>query len=50
MMLSLLWNPLFVSAQVSLRYAQNETVTWQEAIDMHGWLDRQYDEALLVEA
>ncbi|HER08318.1 MAG TPA: hypothetical protein ENO20_05340, partial [Bacteroides sp.] len=46
----LLWIHMPVPAQVSLRYAQNETVTWQEAIDMYGWLDRQYEEALLIEA
>ena len=48
--LSLPWIPHSVQAQVSLRYAQNETVTWQEAIDMYGWLDRQYEEAVLMKA
>ena len=38
------------SGQVELRYDQNETVTWQEAIEMYHWLDQQYDEAMLVEA
>ncbi len=46
----LLWIPYAVPAQVILKYDQNQTVTWQEAIDMYGWLDRQYEEALLVEA
>jgi len=36
-------------AQVELRYADNETVTWQEAIDMYQWLDEQYEEARLLE-
>ena len=36
-------------AQVELRYAENETVTWQEAIDMYRWLDEQYEEARLLE-
>jgi len=36
-------------AQVDLRYTNNETVTWQEAIDMYRWLDEQYDEARLLE-
>jgi hypothetical protein len=35
--------------QVDLRYAENETVTWQEAIDMYGWLDEQYEDAKLLE-
>lgn len=37
-------------AQVVLPYEKNETVTWQEAIDMYGWLDEQYDDAVLMEA
>jgi len=36
-------------AQVELRYQQNETVTWQEAIDMYQWLDEQYEDARLLE-
>lgn len=38
-----------VKAQVDLRYANNETVTWQEAIDMYQWLDEQYEDARLLE-
>ncbi len=38
-----------VNAQVELRYADNETVTWQEAIDMYQWLDEQYEDARLLE-
>ena len=38
-----------VQGQVELRYASNETVTWQEAIDMYQWLDDQYEEARLLE-
>ena len=38
------------AGQVTLRYQQNETVTWQEAIDMYRWLDRTYTEARLMEA
>ena len=37
-------------AQVELRYDRNETVTWQEAIGMYGYLDRTYPEARLLEA
>ena len=40
---------LSLSAQVNLRYADNETVTWQEAIDMYHWLDEQYEDARLLE-
>jgi len=36
-------------AQVVLRYAENETVTWQEAIDMYRWLDERYEDARLLE-
>lgn len=36
--------------QVALRYSQNESVTWQEAIEMYRWLDETYDEARLMEA
>ena len=36
--------------QVELNYGLNETVTWQEAIHMYGWLDSTYREARLVEA
>jgi murein tripeptide amidase MpaA len=36
--------------QVDLRYDQNETVTWQDAIKMYHWLDQQHEEARLVEA
>jgi hypothetical protein len=38
-----------VKAQVDLRYANNETLTWQEAIDMYQWLDEQYEDARLLE-
>ncbi len=38
-----------ISGQVTLRYASNETVTWQEAIDMYQWLDDQYEDARLLE-
>jgi hypothetical protein len=38
-----------LSGQVNLRYAENETVTWQEAIDMYRWLDEQYEDARLLE-
>ena len=37
------------AAQVELRYGQNESVTWEEAIDMYRWLDGQYEEARLLE-
>jgi len=37
-------------AQVELKYQNNETVTWQEAIDMYRWLAEQYEEATLLEA
>ncbi len=37
------------TAQVDLRYEQNETVTWQEAIDMYQWLDEKFDDARLME-
>ena len=36
-------------AQVELRFRQNETVTWQEAIAMYQWLDEQYEDARLLE-
>ena len=36
-------------AQVELNYQNNETVTWQEAIDMYQWLDEQYEDARLLE-
>jgi hypothetical protein len=38
-----------VSGQVELRYENNETVTWQEAIDMYRWMDEQYDDARLLQ-
>ncbi len=38
-----------LSAQVELRYEQNETVSWKEAIEMYTWLDEQYEEARLME-
>jgi hypothetical protein len=41
---------LHAGAQVVLRYDQNQTVTWQEAIRMYAWLDSIYPEARLVEA
>lgn len=37
------------SAQVELKYQNNETVTWQESIDMYQWLDEQYEDARLLE-
>ena len=37
------------AGQVVLRYENNETVTWQEAIDMYRWLDQQYEDARLLE-
>ena len=40
---------LSVRGQVELRYANNETVTWQEAIDMYKWLDEQYEDARLIQ-
>lgn len=39
-----------VHSQVNLRYEQNETVSWEEAIEMYKWLDESYEEAILVEA
>lgn len=36
--------------QVELRYRQNETVSWDEAIRMYEWLDEMYEEATLMEA
>lgn len=36
-------------AQVELRYEQNETVSWEEAIRMYEWMDQEYREASLVE-
>ncbi|MGW8316731.1 MAG: M14 family zinc carboxypeptidase [Bacteroidales bacterium] len=39
-----------IPAQVVLRYEQNESVTWQEAIAMYHWLDEQYREAMLLDA
>ena len=46
----LLTAPLYTThAQVALRYEQNETVTWEEAIDMYRWLDEKYDQARLME-
>jgi len=36
--------------QVELRYEQNETVSWEEAIRMYEWMDEQYEAATLVEA
>jgi murein tripeptide amidase MpaA len=36
-------------AQVNLKYENNETVTWQEAIQMYQWLDDQYEDARLLE-
>jgi len=38
-----------VPGQVVLRYENNESVTWQEAIDMYRWLDEQYEDARLLE-
>jgi hypothetical protein len=38
-----------LSSQVDLRFAENQTVTWQEAIDMYRWLDAQYEDARLLE-
>ncbi|MCK4880908.1 MAG: hypothetical protein KAS82_09615 [Bacteroidales bacterium] len=39
-----------VRAQVELKYENNETVTWQEAIRMYQWLDEQYEDARLLQA
>jgi Zinc carboxypeptidase len=36
-------------AQVNLKYQNNETVTWQEAVDMYQWLDEQHEDARLLE-
>lgn len=36
-------------AQVELRYEQNESVTWGEAIEMYRWLDTHYEDASLME-
>lgn len=38
-----------LAAQVELRYEENQTVTWQEAIDMYTWLDDKYEDARLME-
>lgn len=45
----LLATTLCSSAQVKLRFTENETVTWSGAIEMYRWLDRQYPSAKLVE-
>ena len=45
----LLLGLLPLSGQVNLRYTDNQTVTWQEAIDMYRWLDEQYEDARLME-
>jgi len=45
----LAWASFSVAAQVKLRYTQNETVTWQEAIDMYRSLDTIHEEARLLE-
>lgn len=39
-----------VLGQVELRYDQNETVSWEDAIQMYTWMDEKYEEAILVEA
>jgi len=39
-----------VEAQVALKYEENRSVTWQEAIGMYQWLDSTYEEASLTEA
>ncbi len=41
---------VIATCQVELRYEQNETVTWQESIEMYRWLDEQHEQARLVEA
>jgi hypothetical protein len=38
-----------LQGQVTLRYADNETLSWQEAIDMYQWLDENYEDARLLE-
>ena len=38
-----------LNAQVELNYQNNETVTWQEAVDMYQWLDEKYEDARLLE-
>lgn len=48
--ITLLMIPQITSAQVALKYEQNETVTWQEAIDLYKVLDEQYPQARLIEA
>jgi hypothetical protein len=37
-------------AQVNLRFEENQTVTWQEAVGMYRWLDDRYEDAVLLEA
>jgi murein tripeptide amidase MpaA len=37
------------AAQVVLKYENNETVTWEEAIRMYQWLDKQYEDAELFQ-
>jgi hypothetical protein len=46
-----MWAGTFLplAAQVELRYEQNETVRWEEAIEMYQWLDDQYEDARLME-
>lgn len=46
-LLSVIYLP--VKGQVDLRYASNETPTWQETIDMYRWLDEKYEDARLLE-
>jgi hypothetical protein len=56
LILGLVLGPILLAAgrpvhgQVELRYAENETVTWEEAINMYRWLDSAYREARLLEA
>ncbi len=42
--------PQIIPAQVALKYEQNETLTWQEAIEMYKGLDEKYPQARLIEA
>jgi len=50
MLTLLLGSARLTVGQVILRYQQNESVPWEEAIAMYRWLDDRYEDALLVEA
>ena len=49
LLISLLVLSVPLGAQVDLRYENNETPTWQEAISMYQRLDEQYEDASLLE-